>query len=302
MINIGLIAPKNSDDEVQWLLSFINAKGEAYQRGKLTQEIKFIKRHANTKVFAVAPEPQRMWPFNYDPELINLCDFYLGYKNFRSDKFDGIYQKFHFFAGALTDIRQAFTGSINNKRDIDFCIFARHDPNIRKLIAKHLEDENSIAAGPLFNNPQNSKKEIQTRCKYEFITENEKNDYYLSEKIYQSLMCGVVPIYYGCRNVKEIIPSSLFIDLNDFMVDNFDDAVSSVIDYCKLEETYSVYSSAIKENALPFLEKFASIESCMTDLLNQYIKTFEENNFVARKNTPLSVFIKLVQAKIQAKF
>ena len=304
MTSLGLIASKNSHDEMLWLLSFINADGEPYQRGKLydvvwffdlTQEIKFIKRNTTSKIFAVAPEPKSMWPLNYDPDLIDLCDYYLGYENFSSTRFTGVYQKFFFFASTLSDIRKTFIESIEKERDVDFCIFARHDPNIRTLIAEHLKGENSIIAGPLFDNPQTSKTDIQVRCKYEFITENERNDYYLSEKIYQSLMCGTVPIYYGCRKVKEIIPPELFIDFGDFMVDDFSDAISSIIKYCKSDDNYLFHSSAIKKKALPFLESFASIESSMTNILNEYLYDLEKNNFTALKINPLFNFAKSIK-------
>jgi hypothetical protein len=165
---------------------------------------------------------------------------------------------------------------------VDFCIFARHDPNIRNLIGDRLKQENSIIAGPLFNNPQSSKKEIQSRSKYEFITENEINDYYFSEKLSQSLMCGSIPIYYGCQNIDELVPKNILINLNDFPSNEIKESINNVIEYCKQDSNYLTHFTTVQNQALNWLKDNASVESCISNSLNSYIQELKQARFFAR--------------------
>jgi len=39
---------------------------------------------------------------------------------------------------------------------------------------------------------------------------------YLTEKILDCMACGTVPVYYGCSNIEELVPSDCFIDYRSF--------------------------------------------------------------------------------------
>lgn len=51
--------------------------------------------------------------------------------------------------------------------------------------------------------------------KYSLVIENSKEDWYISEKIFDALMCGCMPIYYGTDKIFELIPHEWFVYLPD---------------------------------------------------------------------------------------
>ena len=47
--------------------------------------------------------------------------------------------------------------------------------------------------------------------------ENIKNTKdYFTEKITDSMICGVIPVYYGCPNIDDYFPTNTFIDFRNF--------------------------------------------------------------------------------------
>ncbi|MFZ5524744.1 MAG: hypothetical protein ACOY9D_11785 [Pseudomonadota bacterium] len=92
--------------------------------------------------------------------------------------------------------------------------------------------------------------------KYSLVIENSTDDYYISEKIFDALICGSMPIYHGSDKIFEVLPKEWFyylpsletseIDkLNDFIAT---DAYKAVSDnraaICKIiYEKYSFYSA-----------------------------------------------------------
>ena len=61
------------------------------------------------------------------------------------------------------------------------------------------------------------KRELMSKYKYAMAFENYKNDFgYISEKIFECLQSGCVPLYAGCSNIADYIPQECFIyvDLN----------------------------------------------------------------------------------------
>lgn len=51
--------------------------------------------------------------------------------------------------------------------------------------------------------------------KYSLVIENTNEDWYISEKIFDSLMCGCMPIYHGTRKIFDLIPHDWFYYLPD---------------------------------------------------------------------------------------
>jgi hypothetical protein len=46
--------------------------------------------------------------------------------------------------------------------------------------------------------------------RYNLVIENSNEEYYISEKIFDALICGCMPIYYGSEKIFEIIPEEWF--------------------------------------------------------------------------------------------
>ncbi len=280
-LRLGLIAPKNTPAEQQWLLSFLrDVQGEPYRRGRrydlvwflnVSPELRWIKANTDTRTFVTALEPKFMYPLNYDPDLLALTDRYLDYRNFASAAFCGQYEQLIFPAYSKKDAREVVAASADSVRDMDFCIFARHDPNIRRALADAAEAYRSIRAGPLFGNTVDSKQDIQRHCRYELITENDINPYYCSEKLGHALAAGCVPVYWGASDIKARLPADLYIDMRDFPGAEGVPDVKRVLEYCMTPGIYEKHARVLREKALSVLVDQLSCEACICDPVQRYI-------------------------------
>ena len=80
-----------------------------------------------------------------------------------------------------------------------------------------------------------------SRARFAFVFENARADNYVSEKIYQALSAGTIPIYLGAPNIAEYIPSTCFIDMTKF------ESYDELYQYIKNmpEEEYKAYMDEI---------------------------------------------------------
>ena len=51
--------------------------------------------------------------------------------------------------------------------------------------------------------------------KFNIAIENEYQDNWITEKFYDSILTNTIPIYFGCKNIKEIYPEDGYILIND---------------------------------------------------------------------------------------
>ena len=293
-LRLGCVAPKNTPQEVCWLLDFLDADTEPYRRGgaydcvwfyNLTEEIRVIKRHTDAKVLLTAAEPLRTLPANYDAELLGLCDFYMGYRSFAGPDFSGQFRTYVYPAATVAEVEDHFESALTCERDVDFCIFARHDPNIRAAIGRALAGRKAILAGPLFENPQPNKLEIQRRSRYEFISENDINDYYMSEKLGQALLAGCVPVYYGRRNPTDLVPEELFIDMHDFPGVAEGQGLESVVEHCLTPGVYERHFDAIRSRGKAFLLEHATLETNIIAPIQDYLNGLARAGYRAGKRS-----------------
>lgn len=62
-----------------------------------------------------------------------------------------------------------------------------------------------------------SKRSTLAKYKFSICFENQtKTKGYITEKIWDCLLCGTIPIYWGADNVKEYIPENCFIDFREY--------------------------------------------------------------------------------------
>ena len=292
-LRVGLIAVKNTPEEELWLLSFLQGvEAESYRRGcrydlvwflNVTPELRFIKKHTDIQTLVVGMEPEFMYPLNYDADLLSFADRYMGYRNFASETFRGKFEPYTFPIYPKAEIVKQVSLSKESPRDHDFCLFATHDPNVRKALGIEAGRYKSILAGPFFKNWIPDKPDVQRRCRYELITENDINEYYFSEKLGAALTAGCVPVYWGCQRIKKKIPSDLFIDMSDFAGADGVPDVGKVIEHCMTPGIYEKYFSAIKSKAQDFLIERFSIETCLTDPMQRFIDELNASGWRAEK-------------------
>lgn len=237
----------------------------------VTEEIMHLRKHTDTRLFVVGMEPEYRYPPNYNTRLLDQAHYYMGYRDFSSQAGDAEFEPFYFPTYTRNEIREHFKNGIQTKKIYDFCLFARHDPNIRLEIAAKIRNRNSILVGPLFDREVTEKFPIQIQCRYEFITENDLNKYYVSEKLGQALIAGCVPIYFGASCAKEIYPPELFIDMRDFLDDDGIPKLDELVEYCSSDDVYLSYKSNIERGAQEVLLNRFSIESCLIEPVQKYI-------------------------------
>lgn len=98
-----------------------------------------------------------------------------------------------------------------------------------------------------------------SQYKYSLVIENSTDDYYISEKIFDALICGSMPIYHGSDKIFEVLPKEWFyylpsLDaseisrLNSFIATDAYRAISeNRAEICKIiYEKYSFYSALEK--------------------------------------------------------
>jgi len=88
-----------------------------------------------------------------------------------------------------------------SKSTPQFDIFGRYSKSIQSLQAYR-----GYAA---------SKYQTLSQYRYNLAIENSLEDWYISEKIFDALMCGCMPIYYGSEKIFDLLPNEWFHFLPD---------------------------------------------------------------------------------------
>lgn len=101
---------------------------------------------------------------------------------------------------------------------------------------------NDSAVAVAYRGTVDDKKETLSQYKFAFCLENSIFQGYVTEKIFDSMFAGCVPIYYGAPDVHDHIPRNAFIDLRDFKT--YDDLHAFLRDMS--EEVYLTYIANIK--------------------------------------------------------
>lgn len=111
-------------------------------------------------------------------------------------------------------------------------------PFLKKLMFKYFGDYYPSYKGKVVN-----KFETMQDYKFAICYENIKDiPGYITEKIFDAMFAGCVPIYWGANNVTDAIPKECFIDRRDF------DTCENMYNYMKNmdEKTYMKYLSNIE--------------------------------------------------------
>jgi len=72
-----------------------------------------------------------------------------------------------------------------------------------------------------YRGPVSSKIDTLSRYRISLCFENMPMLGYVTEKIFDCLYAGTVPIYLGAKNISDLIPSEVYVDMRDFESDNY---------------------------------------------------------------------------------
>ena len=95
----------------------------------------------------------------------------------------------------------------------------------------------------LKGNPK-EKKDGLVEYKFSICIENSHENNYVSEKFFDCILTNTIPIYFGCKNIKEIIPEDCFIQIKD--INDIDEVINQI-------ETINNNCDEIYNNMLPKL-------------------------------------------------
>jgi alpha(1,3/1,4) fucosyltransferase len=71
---------------------------------------------------------------------------------------------------------------------------------------------------PSYKGEVRLKSDVMKRCKFSYCYENVRDlPNYVTEKIFDSLLAGCVPVYLGANNIGELIPDNCYIDRRQFV-------------------------------------------------------------------------------------
>jgi hypothetical protein len=68
---------------------------------------------------------------------------------------------------------------------------------------------------PAYRGYASSKYQTISQYRYNLVIENSVEDWYISEKIFDALLCGCMPIYHGSEKIFDLIPGEWFHFLPD---------------------------------------------------------------------------------------
>lgn len=88
---------------------------------------------------------------------------------------------------------------------------------LKRGVGKLLDEWQGKPAFPSYRGEVVQKSEVLLRSRFSYCYENNRDlSNYITEKIFDSLVCGCVPVYWGADNILEHIPADCLIDRRSF--------------------------------------------------------------------------------------
>jgi hypothetical protein len=99
------------------------------------------------------------------------------------------------------------------------------------------------------------RKDALVNYKFNIAIENEHSNNWISEKFYDNILTDTIPIYYGCKNIKEIYPEGGYILIND--INNIEEIKSLLENINKnAEKIYSENIDLIRKIKKRYFEEY----------------------------------------------
>lgn len=107
---------------------------------------------------------------------------------------------------------------------------------------------------PSYRGRIHSKVDVLKRYKFSFCFENVRDHPgYVTEKIFDSMMAGCVPVYLGAQDVADLIPKDCFVDYREYdSISEMHDSISSIREDRYRELQYNMKLFLTGNQVLPF--------------------------------------------------
>ena len=220
-----------------------------------------LNKPDNQKWIAWSMESDENYPFQKDPEFMELFDYRMTY-NMDADVVYPYY-KYKF----LEIFRKPSNISSKNS---DICMMISSGTNLssRQEYLKELMQYVDIDSyGRLFNNIKlendtgtDAKLELYSKYKFVIAFENSCTEDYVTEKFYCPIIAGAVPIYFGAHNIDEFAPGeNSYINVRNFKSPK--KLADFLIKCCHDNTLYETFFEWKKKPYLPsFEQKVIAIE------------------------------------------
>lgn len=121
------------------------------------------------------------------------------------------------------------------------------------------------------------KGDVYKNSKFAYCYENTKNlQNYITEKIFDSMMYGCVPIYWGAQNILDFLPKECFIDRREFSNQQaLHDYLKSMTDDVYKSYQDSIYRFLRSDKVIPF-----RAETYATRVVNEIIEELKSRNLL----------------------
>jgi hypothetical protein len=103
-----------------------------------------------------------------------------------------------------------------------------------------------------------------SQYKYSLVIENSTDDYYISEKIFDALICGSMPIYHGSNKIFEVLPKEWF-----YYLPNLDTSEISKLNAFTATDAYKTVSDNRAEICKIIYEKYSFYSALEKLLVNE---------------------------------
>ncbi|MCH9621548.1 MAG: hypothetical protein S4CHLAM20_09700 [Chlamydiia bacterium] len=251
--------------------------------------IRTLGKAGMKKIIIIQTEPPHVVPLNY---VQNYLDRYPKILTYNNDMVDGKKFKKYNFPRPILDIvddivpfkEKKLCALINSHKR---SLYKNRDQlyTARKRVIKyfevnHPEDFDLYGNGwpkssyPSYQGTVKSKTDVLKHYKFTFTYENIKElPGYVTEKIFDAMIAGSVPIYLGAPDICDIVPKECFVDARNF--NSFDEIYRYISQMS--EERYQEHIEAIKafllsDKAYPF-----GIESFVKTLVTAHNELTDEN-------------------------
>jgi len=205
------------------------------------------------RTIAVLYEPEAVLPNNYDKEFLDSCEKVFTWDDRLVD--DKKFIKSNF----TTNLQDAVMPTLEQYHTRKLlCMMNTYKQSSHPLSMYHKR----VEAIRFFNQYPNdfdlwgrfwqaathkgvTNNKLKTLANYRFCLayENCQTYGYISEKLTDCFMAGVVPVYLGAHNVREHIPPECFVDVNDFHT--YEELYEYLVDMPSYE--YMNYVNAIRK-------------------------------------------------------
>lgn len=221
-------------------------------------------------------------------EFMELFDLWISYHQ------DADVQQFYFDSEYLVQLEKAASPT---EKSADICMFISSPINQsgrKEYLAELMKELHIDSYGKLYNNKildvdKGRETKLSTYRNYKFVIafENAIARDYVTEKFYDPLMCGAVPVYLGAYNIEQYAPApGCYVDVQKF------ESPKTLADFikrcCKEDNLYNSFflwrengvSATFKEMVLsqkvsPFIRLCSVIDErrCQLDLCYKEIVT-----------------------------